>query len=383
MVVSGLSYEGPTFNRCSYSSVNFEDDHGCIRCGRYRNKCEHICKSRLIRITILTLKVVIVLNLALFVIIPLIFKFSYTLQRKAVFLNYVNLPKNGNYSDPELFGLKGARNLVLDNNGVKLGVWQILPFQLASNKTSDEFFDSSLKNGQNVIVYNHGNAGSRATGHRVELYKFLRKYFHVISFDYRGYGDSSIDPPPTEEGVVSDCVYIVNWIRRKISPDSHVFLWGHSLGTSITLGAVKELKKKGFVPSGVILEAPFNNMHDEIAEFPPTLLFRHLPWFDACIVDPIIESGFRFQSDEYILDVDCPILILHAEDDGTVPYKLGKKLFEVASEKRSEYQGSVQLQTFQKKFHYGHRYIVTSPELSEIVQNFIKNAINETNALQL
>ncbi|XP_044759670.1 lysophosphatidylserine lipase ABHD12-like isoform X3 [Coccinella septempunctata] len=346
-------------------------------------------------ITILTLKVVIVLNLALFVLIPVIFKFSYTLQRKAVFLNYgpislkiaallnFNLPRNDNYSDPKLFGLDGARNLLLDNNGVKLGVWQILPSRLIVDRTDEQYFETALGNGQNVVLYNHGNAGSRATGHRVELYKFLRNFFHVIAFDYRGYGDSSVDPPPSEAGVVDDSVFMVNWIRSKIPPDGHLFLWGHSLGSSITLASAKTLKKNNYVPTGIILEAPFNNMHDEVAEFPPTLLFRHLPWFDSCIVDPIIESGFRFQSDEYILDADCPILILHAEDDGTVPFKLGKKLYDVASERRLESQGTVQLQTFPRKFHYGHRYIVAAPELSDIVQSFVRNAINETNTLQL
>lgn len=93
---------------------------------------------------------------------------------------------------------------------------------------------------------------------------------------FLGYGDSSTTPPPTEEGVVDDVIFIVNWIRSKISPDTHLFLWGHSLGSSITLASVKALKQTDYVPTGVILEAPFNNMHDEIAEFPPTVVSSYL-----------------------------------------------------------------------------------------------------------
>jgi len=42
-----------------------------------------------------------------------------------------------------------------------------------------------------VILYMHGNTGSRAREHRVEHYKFLRGLgFHIVTFDYRGYADS-------------------------------------------------------------------------------------------------------------------------------------------------------------------------------------------------
>lgn len=61
-----------------------------------------------------------------------------------------------------------------------------MPSQSIRDGNNEKDFENALKNGQNVILYNHGNAGSRATGHRVEIYKFLRKFFHVITFDYRG-----------------------------------------------------------------------------------------------------------------------------------------------------------------------------------------------------
>lgn len=38
------------------------------------------------------------------------------------------------------------------------------------------------------------------------------------------------------------------------------------------------------------------------------------------------ENNLKFESDRHILNIDCPILILHAEDDRVVPYKLGRKV---------------------------------------------------------
>lgn len=51
-----------------------------------------------------------------------------------------------------------------------------------------------------------------------------------------------------------------------------------------------------------------------------------MPWFTYTIIDPIYENGLRFESDKNILNVNCSILILHAEDDMIVPLKLGNKV---------------------------------------------------------
>ncbi len=51
---------------------------------------------------------------------------------------------------------------------------------------SEEWFNTQLKDERPVFLYMHGNSGSRAAAHRVELYKVLRNLdYHVIAFDYR------------------------------------------------------------------------------------------------------------------------------------------------------------------------------------------------------
>lgn len=55
-------------------------------------------------------------------------------------------------------------------------------------------------------------------------------------------------------------------------------------------------------------------------------MYRYLPWFDYFITEPIRENSLRFASDEHIADFTQPILMLHAEDDWIVPYKLGLKV---------------------------------------------------------
>lgn len=80
-----------------------------------------------------------------------------------------------------------------------------------------------------------------------------------------GYGDSS-SVDPTERGIVKDCIFMFKWVRNKTK--SHVFVWGHSLGTGLSTHMLADLSNENIRPTGLILESPFNNMRDEISRHP-------------------------------------------------------------------------------------------------------------------
>lgn len=96
-------------------------------------------------------------------------------------------------------------------------------------ENEDIFYERLLKATKTpVILYLHGNTGSRAASHRVEMYQLLRNLgYHVIAFDYRGYGDST-RIGPTESGVVRDAIAVYNYILSVTK--SPIIAWGHSLG---------------------------------------------------------------------------------------------------------------------------------------------------------
>lgn len=84
--------------------------------------------------------------------------------------------------------MNGTRNYYIETDeNVKLGTWHILPETLIPNDNhiDEEYYKKSLHSGESVFIYAHGNSGNRAAGHRIELYKILRKHYHVIAFDYR------------------------------------------------------------------------------------------------------------------------------------------------------------------------------------------------------
>lgn len=179
--------------------------------------------------------------------------------------------------------------------------------------------------GSKIIFYLHGNSGSRAASHRVELYKLLRELgFHVIAFDYRSYGESTTISP-TEGGLVRDAIAVYKYITNVTK--NPIYAWGHSLGTGVVSHTMALLERQNIHgPRLLVLESPFNNIRDEVREHPFARLFRSLPWFNYTIVDPLYENDLRFESDKHIAEFSQPILIIHAEDDLVVPFKLGYKV---------------------------------------------------------
>jgi abhydrolase domain-containing protein 12 len=159
--------------------------------------------------------------------------------------------------------MQGVRNFYVTvdkNDNVTLGVWQILPSKLLSNVVENQYYDYEgilANENYNILLYLHGNGGIRAV--RLELYHILRKYFHVMAIDYRGYADST-KAELTEDNIVKDMVNFYKWIRGKTK--ARIFFWGHSLGTGVSTHTISNIKAENIVPSGLVLETPFSTVPD-------------------------------------------------------------------------------------------------------------------------
>jgi len=308
----------------------------------------------------------------LYVIIPLVYRFSPLLQRHLIFLPYLRWPVGVNFSRPDVQGLNATRNFYLETEaGVSVGVWHVLPQSLMNKSYDIDDQEKSLAEGYPVVLYLHGNSGSRVNNHRLELYKILQSLdYHVITLDYRGYADSSA-ALMSENGVVTDANAVFSYIK-KYSSHSRIVVWGHSLGTGVASRLVSELCLGNDGPYGLVLESPFNNIRDEIRSHPLSYIFRPIPAFDWFFTEPLKANDLAFESDRHIKNVNCPILILHAQDDAVIPVFLAKKLYDSALNQRSEQWPSVQLIEFDQSFGYGHTYICRAPELSSIIQEFVE-----------
>ncbi|KAJ3610839.1 hypothetical protein NHX12_022929 [Muraenolepis orangiensis] len=216
--------------------------------------------------------------------------------------------------------------------------------------TEREWYDSMLLSPHPVILYLHGNAGTSSLG------------YHVVTFDYRGWGDS--DGSASESGMTSDSLFVYGWLKDAINKKS-LYVWGHSLGTGVATNLVRRLRSP---PDALVLESPFTNIREEARSHPFSMVYRYLPGFDWFFLDAITANDIRFASDENVNYISCPVLILHAEDDTVVPFHLGKKLYNTAAQSKSLSGHKVQFVPFPASLAYKHKLIYRSPELPQILR---------------
>jgi pimeloyl-ACP methyl ester carboxylesterase len=181
---------------------------------------------------------------------------------------------------------------------------------------------------------------------------------HVFAIDYRGYGIST--GTPTEEGVITDGVTLLNFLTSEplnISP-SRIVITGLSLGTAVT-SAVTERFAFGAPETatvqpalenpepfaGIILVASFSNLPGLIESYsfngltPPMLSpLNSFPqaktWIKSRIVDTW-QSNARLarltgmkprendEADRRHAQKAVDITIIHARNDAEIPWKEG------------------------------------------------------------
>ncbi|XP_050518670.1 lysophosphatidylserine lipase ABHD12 isoform X2 [Diabrotica virgifera virgifera] len=321
--------------------------------------------------------ILLLIFLAIWVIFPLVFMNSISVQRFFIFFNFQD-PKNPEFNNPQKYGMTGVVNFyittkdLIDGSLVSIGAWLLLQEnQIQSTKIAgqdDKTASEIIRNTKSPIaIYLHGVGCNRIKPK--ETYEVLRKHFLVISLDHRGYGDSGPDKPPTELGIVGDTSQVFQWIRALT--DNDIYVWGHSLGTALSTHSVKRLKEQSIVPSGLILESPFTTMREEIPATSLGKIFSWMPWFTATVLNPIEKNGFQFKTTTNILDVDCPIMVMHAQDDNVIPYTLGEKVYHVAStERKIPDQGNVTFHLF-GRLGYGHVGITSDPNVPKYIDEFI------------
>ena len=164
------------------------------------------------------------------------------------------------------------------------------------------------------VVISHGNYGNIGYGGRPQFYAWFRDLgVNLLAYDYRGFGES--EGLPSEHGVYDDAEAAYRYLTDSLRvPPSRIILFGHSLGTGVTI----ELARR--VPAaGLIVEDAYTSVAARGQE-----VFPLLP------VKLIAQS--RFASIEKVGSLTLPKLFLHARHDETIPIEHGRRVFAAAPE---------------------------------------------------
>ncbi|KAM6961326.1 lysophosphatidylserine lipase ABHD12-like [Aplochiton taeniatus] len=308
--------------------------------------------------------------ITVYISIPIILYLFPWILSHAVFCHLVRFPLFVDFDKPEDFSLNHTRNFYLTTEeGITVGIWHTLPVDSQWGEApgrEPEWYSEALGDGHPVIIYLHGNMGTRAINHRVELMKILSAAgYHVLSLDYRGFGDSSGEP--SEAGMTTDALYLYQWVKQR-SNRSLVCLWGHSLGTGY-------FHLLGSHVDALILEAPFTKIGEVVVRYPLCKIHMFLPGFESLIWKLLEMNNIEFANDKNLETITSPLLLLHAEDDDVVTCHMSQRLYQIALQAQTERhaENQVHLVLYNASLEYSHNNIYRDPNLSRDVGRFLLN----------
>ncbi|XP_054281656.1 lysophosphatidylserine lipase ABHD12-like [Macrosteles quadrilineatus] len=315
-----------------------------------------------------------------YVVVPILFLWFPGIMRSFIFeakgkIKDEELPLFMDYEHPEKVGFVGAKNFYVNStDGAKVGVWHTLPVGQAMNETNtDETYRQSMANAT-VVLYLHGSAGTRASSHRLRVYRLLNKInYHVFALDYRGYGDSK-GFAKNETDLIEDAKAVYTWIRERVI-SGHILLWGHSLGTGVAAHLADLLVSRGDPLSGVIMESPFDNMASAVRAHHLAKIVAPVPWFEHCFIQPLYDNDMAFSSDKHLSNITTPVLIFHAKDDKVIPYEQSVQLYEAVTSARKD-SASIEFISYDASLGYGHYNIPLDPNFNSTVREFVDKSIH-------
>jgi len=165
-----------------------------------------------------------------------------------------------------------------------------------------------------VLLWFHGNAGN-ITDRYEQIPDLVGLPADVFIIDYRGYGRS--EGRPSEAGLYLDAQAAWDYLTQQRGVGAErIVIFGKSVGGAPAIELATHVDA-----AGLIAESTFTSVRDMAAQLYPFL--------------PRFMLRTKMDSLSRIGQVRCPKLFIHGPADEIVPYGLGRKLFDAASEPKA------------------------------------------------
>jgi hypothetical protein len=172
-----------------------------------------------------------------------------------------------------------------------------------------------------TVVFFHGNA-SNVSNHLPVVRWLPTAGYSVLLFDYRGYGFSAGEPH--REGLIQDGIAALDYVRRRPDVDpERIVVFGQSLGTAVAVSALARGDRSGV--RALVLEGAFGSYREMARR---TLDNHWLTWaFQYPVAYLLFSDDLRPLDDLPALRA-LPLLAIHSHADRTVPYDVGRAVYE-------------------------------------------------------
>ncbi|KKA29856.1 hypothetical protein TD95_000431 [Thielaviopsis punctulata] len=276
-------------------------------------------------------------------------------QRHFIYAHKINSLLFDDLNTPEAWGFvhnQATPFNITTADGETLYAWHVLPLSVYSQnesviagETRESRRDITQTNAFRLLKQDPNrkvNAGHLANGGRTESYHALTysSDYHVIAFDYRGFGLST--GSPSETGLVIDACSVINWVITVAEvPPENIVLFGHSLGTAVVSAALEKYSTAGTLFAGTLLVAPFSQLPEMLTGyrilgiFPVLGPLYYIPGAQRLIQSLIWESWRSVKRLSNVVRVGpsgLRLTLIHAMDDRDIPaIESGRILFHLAT----------------------------------------------------
>lgn len=206
---------------------------------------------------------------------------------------YIFIPKEEIVATPEKYRIPFQEIWFNAKDGTKLNGW-LLPGVP----------------GRPLLLFFHGNAGNLSDN--LEYLNLLHgKGFSIFIFDYRGFGRSSGEPF-TEDDLYQDGRGALSYLRGIGWRSENMIFFGQSLGSAVALQMALEQK-----PRGLVLEGSFTSMKEMVKHVSPIAYYTVGWWGIRLPFDNLAKIG----------RLEVPLLLIHGDRDGVVPFAMTLRLY--------------------------------------------------------
>jgi alpha-beta hydrolase superfamily lysophospholipase len=175
-----------------------------------------------------------------------------------------------------------------------------------------------------LVVHLHGNAENMTT-HFLYVAWLVSEGYDVVTWDYRGYGQSS-PKSPTQAGLIRDTCAVLRWIEgQKPLQKLPMFVVAQSLGGAVAAASLPKCPPPQL--KGVVFDSTFSS-YRQIAR--AKLADIWLTWPLQYPLSYLVSDEEDLT--EEIAKIRVPVLFFHSLRDPVVPYKLGQELFAAAAD---------------------------------------------------
>jgi alpha-beta hydrolase superfamily lysophospholipase len=219
----------------------------------------------------------------------------------------VTQPTDLTYSEPKKVVFQTPQELWIHvEDDIKLHAW---------------WFRAKSQNSQAVVLQFHGNA-ENMTSHYQSVAWMLNHDLDVVTFDYRGYGQSG--GKDKLSSIMNDASKVVRFVSHLYQMQNKpIWLYGQSLGSLVSAQALVQLEDEDIPIEGWIIEGGM----DSLTRTAQDMLSQHwFSWAFQPLGHVLLPSRYNMRHVVDKVGALPPILLLHSEQDPIIPIEQAHRL---------------------------------------------------------